>query len=466
MRRILLALLVVVPALGAQAATPPQNPQATPAPGAVEGIPVSEELPRIPFEMYRTSNGLTVILSEDHTVPIATVYVTYLVGAKNETPGRTGFAHLFEHVMFQGSRNVGDDMHFKLLESIGGTVNGNTTQDRTVYFETVPSNYLERALWLEADRMGFLLDTLDQEKLDQQRGVVMNERRQNYENRPYGLAYEKTLSALWPPSFPYHWPTIGSMQDLQAASLEDVRSFFQRYYAPANASVVIVGDFDPAQAKEWIERYFGGLPAGERAAKLQPPPLEPLAEEVRIELEDQVQLPRAYYTWRTPAFLTPPDAALDVASSVLAGGRSSRLYRRLVFSGIASEVAAFQSSSELASMFQIIATARPGHTLEEIRRIVDEELERLAKEPPTEEEVAIARIDLEASTTFGLETSYGRAVRLAMYWQVTGDPGYLPKDIATHRAVTPADVSEVVRTYLTGQKRVVVDVLPAGALKQ
>ena len=345
------------------------------------------EIPKVPFEMYQTSNKLTVVLAEDHTVPIATVYLVYLVGSKDEKPGRTGFAHLFEHVMFQGSKNVGDDAHFKLLESIGATVNGNTSQDRTVYFQVVPSNYVERALWLEADRMGFLLEALDQEKLDEQRGVVKNERRQSYENRPYGLAYEKILAALYPPTFPYHWPTIGSMADLSAASLDDVKDFFRTWYVPANAAIFVVGDIDKAQVKQWIEKYFGDIPAGERPVRTKPPAPPPLEKEIRLSYQDNVQLPRLYLTWRTPEHLTPEDISLDVVASVLGGGRSSRLYQRLVFSEIAADVSAFQSSGQLGSMFQIVATARPGHTLEEIQKIVEEELAKLAAQPPSQEEI-------------------------------------------------------------------------------
>jgi zinc protease len=418
------------------------------------------ELPEVPQQTSRLKNGLTLILSEEHVVPLVTVYVTYRVGSKDELPGRTGFAHLFEHVMFQGSKHVGDDEHLKIIESVGGSANGNTTQDRTVYLETVPSNFLERALWLESDRMGFLLDTLDQAKLDTQRDVVKNERRQSYENRPYGLAYEKILPMLWPAGHPYSWPTIGSMADLTAASLEDVRAFFRRWYAPSNASVTIVGDFEPKQARALVERYFGDLPSGPAPEQAAPGDLAPLAKEVRASYEDNVQVPRLYLSWRTPKFLSPDDVALDVAASVLGGGRSSRLYRRLVFSEIASDIAAYEASGQLASTFQIVATARPGHTLEEIETIVNEELARLATEPPTAEEVATAQTELEASTTFGVESTMGRATRLAQYWQVVGDAGYLPKDVAAHRAVTPAEASRVAKTFLLEGQRAALSVLP------
>jgi zinc protease len=418
------------------------------------------ELPKIPFEMYELPNKLTVVLSEDHTVPIATVYLVYLVGSKDEKLGRTGFAHLFEHVMFQGSKHVGDDQHFKLLESIGGNVNGNTTQDRTVYFETVPSNYVERALWLESDRMGFLLDTLDQGKLDQQRDVVKNERRQSYENRPYGLAYEKILAALYPETFPYHWPTIGSMADLTAASLDDVKGFFQNWYVPSNAAIFVVGDIDKAQVKGWIEKYFAPFPGGERPTHTVPAAPAPLTKEVRLSYNDNVQLPRLYLNWRTPPHLSSEDIALDVVASVLGGGRSSRLYQRLVFSEIATDIDVGQDSSQLSSMFSIVATARPGHTLAEIEKIIDEEIAKLAAEPPSQAEVDRAQTALEAGTTFGLESTYGRAIRMGSYWQVTGDPGFLTKDIAMHRAVTPADVSAMAKKFLGRDQRVALEVLP------
>jgi zinc protease len=248
---------------------------------------------QISMETYRLDNGLTVVLSRDTSVPVVAVNLWYHVGSGNEEPGRTGFAHLFEHMLFQGSENVGDDEHFRLIQEAGGTLNGSTNTDRTNYFQAVPSNFLERVLWQEADRMGFLLPAMTQEKLDNQRSVVQNERRQNYDNAPYGLAFETLAAALYPAGHPYSWTTIGSLDDLNAASMEDVQSFFRNYYGPNNASLAIVGDFDPAQAKRWVQRYFGGIAAGPPIDRPRPQPVR-LTEEKRIVLEDRVQLPRLY----------------------------------------------------------------------------------------------------------------------------------------------------------------------------
>ena len=249
-------------------------------------------LPEIPFEKYQLANGLHVILHEDHSTPIVAVNVWYHVGSKNERPGRTGFAHLFEHMMFQGTQHYDKD-YFGPLQQAGGQLNGSTNQDRTNYWETVPSNYLELALWMESDRMGFLLPAMTQEKLDNQRDVVRNERRQSYENRPYGLVYEVMLAGMYPPGHPYSWPTIGSMADLAAASREDVADFFRRYYHPANASLCMAGDFDPAAAKRLVEKYFGPIPAGPKVAKVAPAAVEPLKEDdARSSMTDRVGLPR------------------------------------------------------------------------------------------------------------------------------------------------------------------------------
>lgn len=423
-------------------------------------------IPEIPFEKYKLANGLEVILHEDHSTPIVGVNLWYHVGAKNEKPGRTGFAHLFEHMMFQGSQHHDDD-YFGPLQKAGGRLNGSTSQDRTNYWETVPSNYLELALWMEADRMGFLLPVMTQKRLDNQRDVVKNERRQSYENRPYGLAYETILAAMYPPDHPYSWPTIGSMADLNVASREDIADFFRRYYHPGNASLCIAGDFQPAQAKQLVAKYFGGLPAGPKVAKLKPWVPEMKGEQ-RIRMTDRVGLPRLYMVWHTVPMFAADDAELEILADVLGGGKTSRLYRALVRDKqIAQDVQAFQYSQEIAGAMMVVATARPGHNLTEIEAVCRDEIERLRHTPPTVEEVTRAVNRLEAQFVSALQPISefgGRADRLNMYNTYTGDPGYLTKDFARYAKVDAAGVTRVAEKYL-GANRVMLEVVPGKSVK-
>src|ERR1041385_5718150 len=313
----------------------------------------------IKFEQYRLDNGMNVILHEDHSAPVAAVVVMYHVGSKNEKPKRTGFAHLFEHMMFKGSAHVADGEHFKLLQEIGANINGFTTEDGTTYFEVVPSNYLELGLYLESDRMGFLLDAVTQGKLDNQREVVKNERRQSVDNVPYGTADEKIAKVMFPETHPYNWPVIGSMEDLNAASLEDVHQFFRTYYAPNNACLVISGDFNSAEGKPLVEKYFASIPRGKAFDRPQVAPVA-LSEEKRMTFEDKVQLPRLYVTWHSPPNNTREDAVMSVLSQILSRGKNSRFYKSLVFEKqIAQSVNAFQNGLEIAGMFQIQVTAKP-----------------------------------------------------------------------------------------------------------
>ena len=421
----------------------------------------------IDYDMYKLDNGLNVILYEDHSTPMVSVNIWYHVGSKNEEPGRTGFAHLFEHMMFQGSEHVGDDMHFGYIEEVGGTLNGTTSSDRTNYFEDLPKNHLELALWLESDRMGFLLPAMTQQKLDNQRAVVKNERRQNYENRPYGLAYEKIYANLYPNGHPYHWMTIGSMEDLSAASLEDVKNFFRKYYHPANASLVIAGDFVPEQARELVAKYFGPIPAGPEVNPLHPQEVD-LSGEKRLTMEDQVQLPRLYMTFHTPAFFEPGDAKLDILASVLGSGKNSRLYKSLVYEKrIAKDVNVYQSSRKLGSAFFIIATANPGHNLNEIEKAIWAEVEKVQNEGVTEREVQKAKNSFEASYVYRLQHIggfNGIANQMQHYYFYQGDPGYFNQDLARYSEITPADVKSVAKQYLNPDRRVVLSVVPEGAL--
>src|SRR5712691_11580945 len=366
-----------------------------PAPKALQRT-ASGDIPRLAFEKYMLPNGLDVILSEDKRLPMVAVKLWYHVGPANEERGRTGFAHLFEHMMFQGSKHVPPDTHFKFLESAGASdINGTTDYDRTNYFETLPSNQLELALWLESDRMGYLLDKLDAPQLANQQDVVRNERRQSVENRPYGMADETLTQMTFPAGHPYYANVIGSHQDIQAAKLDDVKRFFKQYYVPNNASLAIVGDFDKAQAKALVTKYFGTLKRGP-----QVPPITattpPIMQERRKVVTDRVELPRIYLTWITSPIYKPGDADADIAATILGGGKSSRLYKKLVYEKqIAQTVGASQASLILGSTFQIEATARPGHTAEELEKAIDEELAAFRTQPPDAREVERARNTIE-----------------------------------------------------------------------
>jgi zinc protease len=419
----------------------------------------------IPFEKYvLRSNGLEVILSEDHTQPIVAVSLWYHAGPINEAPGRTGFAHLFEHLMFQGSRNVGVDQHFKLLEAAGASmINGTTDYDRTNYFETVPANQLGLALWLESDRMGFLLDSLTQRRLDAQRAVVMNERRQAVENRPYGPSGEKLVQTLFGADHPYYGYVIGSLRDLGAASLDDVREFYTHYYAPANATLVVAGDFDPTQTKALVDRYFGAL---ERRPVPQDRPVETprLTGERRVTMTEPVRLARLELGWLSPPALTNEDAACEVLAVLLARGESSRLYRRLVRDQeIAQDVSASQESLALASIFRITVTGRPGVAPKQLEATTQEVIDELRRTPPTERELVRARNWIVTSRMIRLQRIGGfggRADTLNRYNQYVGDPGFLARDLARYDALTPESVHAVAAELLTTETRAVVTTVP------
>ncbi len=419
----------------------------------------------IPFEAYNLEdNGLRVILSEDHTLPVVAVNVWYHAGPINEVKGRSGFAHLFEHLMFQGSKHVGDDQHFKLLSSRGATdVNGTTSFERTNYIETVPANELELALWLEADRMGFLLDDLTQGKLDTQRQVVMNEKRQSVDNAPYGPSHERLVQLLFGPEHPFYGAVIGSMQDLEAATLDDVRDFYSRYYAPANATLTLVGDFDAARARQLIHTYFASLPARER-------PKDPkvttasITQERRATLTEPVNLPQISMAWLTPPVFEAGDADLDVLANILAGGKSSRLYRRLVHERpLAQQVWAQQDSTALVSIFHAGVTARPDSDLAQLEREVLAAIGELAATPPSQDEVDRVRNGLLTQLISGMQDVggfSGRAEILNRYQQLAGDPGFLARDIERYRKVSPQSVQAAAKSALPARGRVIVTTLP------
>jgi zinc protease len=420
---------------------------------------------KIPFETYKLPNGLTVILSEDHTTPTVAVDVWYHVGSKNELPGRTGFAHLFEHVMFTGSGHVPYGLHDKLTEGVGGGNNGSTTNDRTNYFETIPSNYLESALWLESDRMGYLLDTLDIAKLNAQRDVVKNERRQSYDNQPYGRVSEIFSAAMYPKDHPYSWPVIGSMTDLSAASEEDVKAFFRIYYAPNNATLAVVGDFDPAQTKAWIQKYFVDLPQGKTVERPKVA-LGNLTASKRLVYEDRVQVPRLYIQWPTVGFKHDDDYALSVLSSIVSGSRTARLTKALVYdTQKASQVFAFQNSAEDVGVFQVVVVPRPEATLTDLETAVDQVLQKFVSEGPTAEELQKAKAGLELGFLRGLESNLGKANQLINGAVFYGNPGQFRTDYQKTMAVTAADVKRVAQQYLS-RSRIVLSVVPKGKRDQ
>jgi zinc protease len=429
---------------------------------AAAGAAGAQAVPKIKFEKYTLPNGLEVILHEDHSTPIVSVNTWYKVGSGDEKAGRTGFAHLFEHIMFMGSQNVPVGDFDKQLEAAGADNNGSTTEDRTNYYENLPSNALPLALWLDADRMGFLLPTMDQAKLDLQREVVKNERRERVDNVPYGRGDEMILAALYPKGHPYSWSVIGSMEDLGAASLDDVKNFFRTYYAPNNATLTIAGDFNPAEAKRLVALYFGGIPRG--PAMPARPNVAPvsLAKDTFLILEDRVQLPRAFYDWPTVKIYDKDDAALDVLASVLASGKNSRLYKRLVFDmQVAQQVFASQQSSKLAGRFEIDITPKPGQSLSAIDKIVQEELQKVMSEPITERELERVKNSYRASFLNRLSGVLGKSEILNSYNYMAGNPDYVQQDAARYEKVTRADVQRVAKQYL-GKHKVVLTVVPEG----
>ena len=416
---------------------------------------------KIPFEVYTLPNGLTSILSLDRATPTVTVSVWYHVGSKNETAGRTGFAHLFEHVMFTGSGHAAYGVHDRLTNGVGGSNNGTTDNDRTQYYETVPSNYLESSLWLEADRKGFLLDTLDLAKLNAQRDVVKNERRQGVDNVPYGRAGEILSEAMYPKGHPYSWDVIGSMADLSAASEEDVKNFFRLNYAPNNAYLAIVGDFDPAQAKTWIKKYFGDLPRGKEITR---PAIAPatLDAERRLVYEDRVQIPRLYVDWPTVGVKHEDEAALGILGTILSSSRTARLTKALVYDQqAAAQVSARQGSNEDAGDFGMTITPRPGHTLTDLEAAADAIIDKLKAEGPTAEELQKATASEELAFVNGIQSNLGKAGRLSSGAGYFGDPGHFKKEYQETLAVTAADVKRVANKYLT-KNRVVLSVVPMG----
>jgi zinc protease len=416
--------------------------------------------PAIAFEKYQLPNGLTVILSPDHRLPQVAVNVWYHVGAANQAPGRSGFAHLFEHMMFSGSKHV-QPSPFKVLETIGGVANGSTTFDRTNYYEVVPSNELATALWLESDRLGFLLETLDAKKLQVQRDVVSNERRQSYENRPYGMTFLRTCDLLYPSPHPYFQCIIGSIPEIQAAGVDDVKAFFREFYVPQNASLAIVGDFEPAQARALVEQYFGPIPGGPplRRPEVAQPRLGAVVQET---LEDPVaEVPRLDLVWNGTVMFAEDEPAGEVLAEVLAGSDASRLTRSMVHaSRVASSVSAGSLAIGLGGWFQVTAVANAGQGAGGLLAPIQSAIDALKKDGPSAEEVERAKRQFIASRVRGMERIGSRADLLNKYQTYLGDPGWLARDLARYRAVTPAAVQAFAVKYLADDRRIELTTLP------
>jgi zinc protease len=422
----------------------------------------AQATPRIQFEKYKLPNGLEVILHEDHSTPIVAVDTWYHVGSGDEQVGRTGFAHLFEHIMFMGSQNVAVGAFDQMLEAAGADNNGSTTEDRTNYYETLPSNALALALWLDSDRMGFLLPTMDLAKVNLQRDVVKNERRQRVDNQPYGRADETILAVLYPRSHPYSWPVIGSMSDLSAASLADVQNFFRTYYAPNNATLTIAGDFDPVAVKKMVAQYFGGIPRGPEVKRRMTVPAVVIPRDTFLVLEDKVQLPRLFYTWHSVKGFSKDDAALDILAQVIANDKNSRLYKKLVYDlQVAQNVRAFQDGSRLDGKFQIDVTPKPGQKVADIDRIVQAEIANVIRNGVAPRELQRAQNIYKASFLNRLASVLGKAEVLNSYNYFVGNPDFVQQDAARYEHVTAADVQRVAKTYL-GRPKIVLTVVPEG----
>jgi zinc protease len=419
---------------------------------------------KVPYTKTTLPNGLDVIVHEDHRVPLVAVSVWYHVGSKNERRGLTGLAHLFEHLMFEGSEHQPAG-YFQPLQEAGASLNGSTSTDRTNYWELVPENAIRLALWMEADRMGWLLPALSDARFESERGVVLNERRQSYENRPYGLAQFAVMESLFPADHPYHWPTIGYPADLNAATLEDVRAFFSRFYHPANASISIAGSVATRDALAIVEELFGDIPRGPVIEPVTVPELEPIVHQ-RLLLEDRVELPRLYLAWRSPAVFAPGDAELDLVSDVAGNGRTSRLYKRLIHDRrVAVELAAGQTSRELGGTFQIVASAAPGHSLEELEAAIFEELDGFAETGPTADELERGRAQAEAAFVFRLQSLGGfggKADQLNAYNVYRGQPDSFDADLARYLDASGEDLRAAAGTWLNRTRAISLAVVPQG----
>ncbi|MFO0589715.1 MAG: pitrilysin family protein [Polyangiaceae bacterium] len=428
---------------------------AKPAPAASAPSKLS-----IPFTKYTLPNGLTVILHEDHALPMVSVNTMVRVGSRFEEAKRTGFAHLFEHLMFMGTRRVPTKMFDAWMEAEGGANNAWTSEDRTDYYSVGPARTLKLLLWLDADRFASLADDMNAEKLEAQRQVVRNERRQTSENEPYGKVELRLPELLYPEGHPYHHPVIGSHEDLEAAQVSDVVSFFKSYYAPNNCSMVVAGDFNPDEVKGWVQTYFGGVPRAEVKAAPEVPAAK-LTKVVRETIEDNVQLPKVVMAWPTAAQYGKGDAELDLLSTVLSNGKASRLYKALVYDKpLAQEVSASQESGEKGSRFVVEAIARPGVKLDALEKAIDAELDKIRKQEIAANELSRAQNQYEMAFFSRLQSVRGRAALLNQYETFKGDPGFIDQDLQRYRDATPAGVLAIVKSTLDPKGRVIIHVIP------
>jgi zinc protease len=406
------------------------------------------ELLNIPYEKYTLQNGLEIILHKTSSLPLVAANLWYKVGSANEREGKTGLAHLFEHMMFQGSENIPKEMHFRYIQEAGGTLNGSTNTDRTNYFEKVPSNYLELVLWLESDRMGLLLPALTQEKLNNQIDVVRNERLERYENQPYGLAWEILISNLYPQKHPYSWPTIGFLQDI-SYGLEEVKNFFKTFYSPSNATLVIAGDFDVAITKELVEKYFGGVISNGVSSNLHPIEAK-LEKEIYIERKEDVQLERIYLAWHTDPAFGKYDAALEVLSDILTGSKNSRLYKNLFFDKeLVQDVSSYQHSGKYGGIFIIIATAKPGTKLSEIKEEIFKEIKNITVNSVTEKELTKSKNGIKSGFIHSLQNIDSLANQLNYYNFYLNEPNSFTYDLRRYEEITPSLIKESAGLYLT-----------------
>jgi zinc protease len=425
------------------------------------GADAPKSEPKITYDKFELANGLEVYVIEDHKSPTVYEVLWFRVGSKDEVANRTGFAHLFEHLMFKGSAHLPDGLMDKLLEEAGGWSNATTSADATIYQNATASNFLEMMLWIEADRLAGLLDTFDKPKLDNQRDVVLNERREAIENQPYGISEILIAENLWPKGHGYHWSVIGYPADLKAATVADVSAFFKNYYVPNNATMVIAGDVKTADVKKLVEKYFGWIPKApepKRPAYKDPPPI---TKEIVIKTTDTVQVPKVFLTWRAPKKFTADEPALGIAAYILGEGKSSRLYKKLVYDlQIAQNVSASSTGEEIGGVFQIEISAKPGADPARLIKEATAEIAKLAADPPKPVEVERAQASHEAGFLTGIENTLKRAILLASYAVEARDPTYFAKDLARYRAVTPAQVKDAVATYLKPTARVQLTISP------
>lgn len=401
----------------------------------------------VDYEKYKLKNGLEVILHKDVNLPLVAVNLWYKVGSANEIKGKTGMAHLFEHMMFQGSENVPKEMHFKHIQEAGGSLNGSTSTDRTNYYEKLPSNFLELALWLESDRMGFLLSALTQEKLNNQKDVVINERLERYDNQPYGLAWEIMISNLYPSNHPYNWPTIGYINDISGFTLDDVSTFFKKYYSPSNASLVVAGSYDESLVKEKIDEYFGSIPDSVKVEEIKASKYQ-IDSVKNLTREENVQLERIYLAWATDKLYGNDDASLDVLGDILSGSKNSRFYKNLVHEKeLAQDVSAFQFSGKAGGHFMIIVTAKKGITLDSIKDEIFKEITKLEKEGVTDHELRRTKNGSKANFIFSLQNLDTMANQLNFYNYYLGEPNSFNFDLNRYKNVSDENIKEMISKY-------------------